>query len=105
MASWGGKELESKLFGGITELHMTINEKEFTEMKSALLATGYTEKNKIFTHSFNPSVYITVSEEKGNPKYSQVKFRLNKAVQEKEIIFSPSMTLKLNGNEGWLILN
>lgn len=105
MASWGGKELESRLFDAITELHMTINQKEFVEMRSALLAAGYTENNKIFTHSFNPAVYITVSEEKGKPKYSKVKFRLTRSVEEKQIIFGPSMTLKLNGDEGWLILN
>ena len=74
-------------------------------MRSALLAAGYTENNKIFTHSFNPAVYITVSEEKGKPKYSKVKFRLTRSVEEKQIIFGPSMTLKLNGDEGWLILN
>ncbi len=105
MASWGGKELESRLFDAIAELHMTINEKEFTNMRSALLASGYAEDNKTFTHSFNPAVYITVSEEKGKPKYSQVNFRLTRAVEQKEIIFSPSMTLKLNGKEGRLILN
>ncbi|MEO5947133.1 MAG: DUF5829 family protein [Chitinophagaceae bacterium] len=105
MANWGGKELESKLYDAITELHLTINAKEFTEMRSALLATGYTENNKIFTHSFNPAVYITILEEKGKPKYSKVKLKLTRSVEEKEIIFSPTMTLKLNGNEGWLILN
>lgn len=104
MVSWGGKELESKLFDAITELHITINKKEFVEIKSALLCMGYAGNDNTFTHSFNPSVNITLSEEKGKPKYSQVKFRLTRSVEEKEIIFSPSMTLKLKGNEGWLIL-
>lgn len=105
MVSWGGKELDSKLFDAITELHMTINQKEFIEIRSALFCMGYTEHNNTFTHSFNPAVYITVTEEKGKPKYSLVKFKLKKAVEEKEIIFSSSLTLKLNGNEGFLILN
>jgi hypothetical protein len=105
MVSWGGKELGSRLFDAITELHMTINQKEFVEIKSALLCMGYAENNNSFTHPFNPAVYITVSEEKGKPKYSQVKFRLTRAVEAKEIIFSPSITLKVNGKEGLLILN
>ncbi|MGB4845294.1 MAG: DUF5829 family protein [Ferruginibacter sp.] len=105
MGSWGGKELESKLFDAITELHITINQKEFVEIRSALLCMGYAENNNKFTHSFNPSVYISVSEEKRKPKYSKVKFRLTRAVEEKGIIFSPSLTLKLNGKEGFLILN
>ncbi len=105
MVSWGGKELESRLFDAITELHMTINQKEFVEIRSALLCMGYAEKNNTFTHSFNPSVYITVTEEKGKPKYSQVKFRLTRTVEGKEIVLSPSLTLKLNGTDGWLLLN
>ncbi|MEO6346425.1 MAG: DUF5829 family protein [Aquaticitalea sp.] len=103
MESWGGKELENKLFRSITELHMTINQQEFKEIKSSLLANGYEENKNVFTHSFNPHVYITVNEETGNPKYSKVKFKLIKPVAIREIVFSPSTTLQLNGDVAWFL--
>ncbi len=56
MESWGGNELNNKLFHSITELHMNINQKEFKEIQSSLLATGYKENKKVFTHSFNPTI-------------------------------------------------
>lgn len=103
MESWGGKDLDNKLFHSITELYMTINKKEFKEIKSSLLATGYKKKRNVFTHSFNPVIYITESEEKGKSKYSKIKFKLNRPVAESEIVFSPRATLKLNGDEAWFI--
>lgn len=105
MGGWGGEPLKTRLFNSITELYMTINQQEFKEIKSALLATGYTENKNIFTHSFNPKIHITVSEEKGKSKYSKVKFKLNSSVANKEIVFSPHATLKLSGKEGWFIFN
>lgn len=105
MESWGGEPLKTKLFNSITELHITINQKEFKEIKSALLAVGYKENKNSFTHSANPSVYITTSEEKVKSKYTKVKFRLNRSVAEKEIVFSPMAKLKLSGTEGWFIFD
>ena len=105
MGDWGGVDLKNKLFNSITELHMTTNQKEFEEIKSSLLATGYQANKNTFTHLFNPTIYINVSEEKGKSKYSEVKFNLNRSITEREIIFSPHATLKLKGNEGWLLLN
>ncbi|MES1223234.1 MAG: hypothetical protein ABUT20_47510 [Bacteroidota bacterium] len=104
MADWGGEDLKNKLFHSISELHINANQKELNDLKSALLATGYSENsNNVFTHSSNPSVYITPGEEKDKPKYSKVKFRLTHSVAEKEIVFSPSATLKLSGNEAWFL--
>jgi len=105
MEGWGAEELKNKLFNSITELHMTINQKEFEEIKSSLLATGYEENKNTFSHLFNPTIYINVREEKRKSKYSEVKFKLNRSVTEREIIFSPHATLKLKGNEGWFLLN
>ncbi|MEP6845439.1 MAG: DUF5829 family protein [Panacibacter sp.] len=105
MSDWGGKELENKLFNSITELHMTINQKEFTEIRSALLATGYIEDNNKFSHEHNPTVFITVSAQEGRSKYSKVKFSLTRSVETKEIVFSPFLTLKLNGSEAQLLIN
>ena len=103
MESWGGKDLDNKLFHSITELYMAINQKEFKEIQTSLLATGYKKNKKLFTHSFNPTVYITVREEKGRPKYSKVKFKLIKAVGKREIVFSRNATLKLDGDAAWFI--
>ncbi len=105
MGSWGGEQLNTKLFNSITELHMTINQQEFKEIKSALLSIGYEEKKNNFTHVVNPPIFITISEEKTRSKYSQVKFKLNNSIAEKEIVFSSKTTLKLSGNEAWLIFN
>jgi hypothetical protein len=105
MASWGGEPLKDRLFHSITELYLTLNEQEFKELKSALLAVGYEEMKNNFTHPTNPAVYITRSEEKGQPKYSKVKLRLNSSVPEKEIVFSPKASLKLSGNEGWFVFH
>lgn len=104
MESWGGKDLENKLFESITELHMTINEKEFTEIRSALLASGYAEEKNNFSHPFNPKIIITVTEEKGNPKYSKVKFKLTRDIASKNIVLSPTIKFNLNEKEGWLLL-
>ncbi len=105
MGDWGGEPLKSRLFNSITELHMTINQQEFKEIKSALLAVGYKENKNSFTHSANPSIYITTSEEKVKSKYTKVKFRLNRSIAEKEIVFSPMAKLKLSGTEGWFIFD
>ncbi|HEV8080016.1 MAG TPA: hypothetical protein VGP43_04840 [Chitinophagaceae bacterium] len=105
MTAWGGKKLETKLFHSITELHMTLNQKEFKEIKSSLLATGYRGNKNNFTHPFNPKIYITVNEQKGKSKYSKVKFKLTKAVSKREIVFSPNAALKLSGKEGWFLFN
>lgn len=105
MADWGGEQLKNRLFHSIEELYMRINPNEFKEIRSALLAMDYSENNNTFTHPFNPTIFITVSEEKGKPKYSKVKFKLNNSVQEKVIEYSPKATLKLSGKEGWLLLN
>lgn len=105
MGDWGGDPLKSRLFNSITELYMTINQKEFKEIKSALLAVGYKENNNNFTHASNPPVYITISEENTKSKYSKVKFKLNRSIAEKEIVFSPMAKLKLSGTEGWFVFN
>jgi hypothetical protein len=105
MSSWGGEELENRLFHSITELHLSINQKEFTEIRSALLATGYKEENNKFIQENNPTVFINVTEEKGKSKYSKVKFSLTKNFGSKDIVFSPLLTLKLNGTEAELLIN
>jgi Family of unknown function (DUF5829) len=105
MEGWGAEDLKNKLFNSITELYMTINRQEYKEIRSALLATGYTEDKNIFSHPFNPKIYVTLSEEKGRSKYSRIKFSLNNSVENKEIVFSRHATLKLNGKEGWFIFN
>jgi len=105
MSDWGGKELENKLFNSITELYITINQKEFTEIRSALLATGYKEENNKFSNRNNPTVFITTTEEKGKSKYSKIKFSLTHSVETKEIVFSPFLTLKLNGSEAEFLIN
>jgi len=105
MADWGGKELHSRLFHSITALYMTLNKKEFIEIRSSLLATGYRQNGNTFTHAKNPPVFITVSEATGQSKYSKVKFRLTRATATKEIIFSPMLGLKLHGIEGELLIN
>ena len=105
MGDWGGEELKKRLFNSITELYMTLNQKEYKEIRSALLAVGYKERKNIFTHSHNPSVYISLSEEKGKSKYSKVRFSLTKSIDKKEIVFSPHATLQLNGKEGIFIFN
>jgi Family of unknown function (DUF5829) len=105
MGSWGGEPLKAMLFNSITELYMTINQQEYKEIKSALLSTGYTESQNIFTHTFNPKIYISVSEEKGKSKYSKVKFKLSSPVADKEIVFGPNTTLRLSGEEGWFIFD
>ena len=105
LGDWGGEPLKTRLFNSITELYMTVNQQEFKEIRSALLSTGYTEDNNIFTHSFNPKIYISKSEEKGKSKYSKVKFKLNSPVAERVIVFGPTAILKLNGEEGWFIFN
>lgn len=105
MEGWAGEELKRKLFHSIEELHMTMNQNEFKEIRSALLAIGYQENEDTFTHAYNPVVYVTLSEDSDRPKYSKVKFRINDAALEKEIIFSPRMMLKLRAGEGWLVLN
>lgn len=105
MEGWGAEDLKNKLFNSITELYMTINQQEFKEIRSALLATGYIADKNVFSHPFNPKIYVTLSEEKGRAKYSKVKFSLNNSVKNKEIVFSSHATLKLNGKEGWFIFN
>lgn len=105
MESWGEEPLKSRLFNSITELYMIINKQEFIEIRSALLSVGYNENKNNFTHVSNPSIYITISEEKGKSKYSKVKFKLNRSIAEKEIVFSPMAKLKLSGDEGWLEFN
>jgi len=105
MEGWGGDALVNKLFYSLDELHMAVNSVEFIEIRSALLPIGYTESDGTFTHRYNPTIYITTSEDKTRPKYSKVKFRLNSASLEKEIVFSPHATLKLRGDEGWFIFN
>lgn len=105
MGDWGGEQLKSKLFNSITELYMTINQQEFIEIKSALLAIGYEEKENNFTHASNPPIFITINEEKGKSKYTKVKFKLNSSIIEKEIVFSPKATLKLSGSDAWFIFN
>ena len=105
MGDWGGEPLKTRLFNSITELHMTINQQEFKEIKSALLAVGYKENKNSFTHSANPSIYITISEGKVKSKYTKVKFRLNRSIAEKEIVFGPMAKLKLSGTEGWFVFD
>ena len=105
MEGWGGDALKDKLFYSLDELHMTVNAVEFIEIKSALLSIGYTESENTFTHRYNPTIYIVLSEDNTRPKYSKVKFRLNSSSLEKEIVFSPHATLKLRGNEAWFIFN
>lgn len=105
MEDWGGEELKNRLFNSITELQMAINPQEFKEIRTALLTTGYEENNDHFTHAFNPPIYITTSEKKGKSKYTKVKFKLNRSIPEKEIVFSPKATLKLSGTEAWFLFN
>jgi hypothetical protein len=105
MGDWGGDPLKTRLFNSITELYMTVNQQEFKEIKSALLAVGYEENKNSFTHSANPPIYVTISEENVKSKYSKVKFKLNRSIAEKEIIFSPMAKLKLSGTEGWFVFN
>ncbi|MES1217656.1 MAG: DUF5829 family protein [Bacteroidota bacterium] len=105
MGDWGGEPLKNRLFNSITELYMTINQQEFKEIRSALLAVGYEENKNSFTHPSNPPIYISISEENSKPKYSKVKFKLNRSVAEKEIFFSPMATLRLSGYEGWFVFN
>ena len=105
MNDWGGEPLKSRLFNSITELYMTINKQEFKEIESSLLAVGYRESKNNFTHPSKPAIYISISEENTGSKYSKVKFKLNRSVAEKEIIFSPIAKLKLSGNEGWFVFN
>jgi hypothetical protein len=105
MGSWGGEELRERLFNSITALYMTINQQEYKEIKSALLAIGYKETKNTFKHSSNPPIYLTISEEKGKSKYSKVKFSLTKATEKKEIVFSQHATLQLSGKEGLFIFN
>lgn len=105
MLDWGGEELETKLFHSITELYMTINQQEYKEIKSALLAVGYVENRNTFTHIANPPIYISISEENTKSKYSKVKVKLNHTISEKEIVFSPLAKLMLSGDEGWFIFN
>lgn len=105
MGGWGGKELKERLFNSIKELYITINQKEYKEIKSALLAVGYKETKNTFTHLKNPSIYVTISEQKGRAKYSKVKFSLTRLTEKKEIVISPHATLQLNGKEGSFIFN
>lgn len=84
---------------------MTINQQEFKEIRFALLAAGYEENKNSFTYASNLSIYITISEENSKSKYSKVKFKLNRSIAEKEIVFSPMAKLKLSGNEGWFVFN
>ncbi|RZK26049.1 MAG: hypothetical protein EOO43_03910 [Flavobacterium sp.] len=103
MGDWGGEPLKSRLFHSITALYMTINQQELKEIKSVLRATGYTEANNIFTHSFNPTIYITVNDAKVSSKYSKVKFKLTRSVVKQEIKFGANTALKLDGKEAWFI--
>lgn len=103
MEDWGGEPLKTRLFNSITELHMTVNQQEFKEINSALLAVGYEKSKNAFTHASNPSVYVSISEGNPKPKYSKVKFRLNQSVKESEIIFSSVAKLKLSGYEAWFV--
>ncbi len=105
MESWGEEPLKTRLFNSITELYMTINKQEFKEISSALLAVGYTENKNSFNHASNPTIYITISEEDTKSKYTKVKLKLNHPIAEKEIVFSPMVKLKLEGNVGWLEFN
>jgi len=105
MGDWGGEPLKNRLFNSITELYLTINQQEFKEIRSALLAVGYEENKNSFTHASNPPIYISISEENSKPKYSKVKFKLNRSIAEKEIVFSPMAKLRLNGDEGWFVFN
>lgn len=105
MRDWGGEPLKTRLFNSITELYMTINQQEFKEIKSALLAVGYKENKNSFTHSANPSIYVTTSEEKVKSKYTKVKFRLSRSMAEKEIVFGPMAKLKISGTEGWFVFD
>jgi hypothetical protein len=105
MGDWGGEPLKTRLFNSISELYMTINQREFKEIKSALLAVGYEENQNRFTHSANPPIYVTINEENQKSKYSKVKFKLNRSVADKEIVFSPMAKLKLSGTEGWFVFN
>lgn len=103
MNGWGGEGLKNKLFNSITELHMSINEKELIDVNSALLAMGYKRNKNNFSHPINPGVYINVTEEKGKSKYSKVRFKLNRSVPDKEIVFSPIATLQLKDDDGWFL--
>lgn len=105
MGDWGGEPLKTRLFNSITELYVTINQQEFKEIKSALLAVGYEENKNSFTHPSNPPIYITISEENIKSKYSKVKFKLNRSIADKEIVFSPIAKLKLSGTEGWFVFS
>ena len=105
MRDWGGEPLKTRLFNSISELYMTINQQEFKEIKSALLAVGYVENKNRFTHSANPPIYVTINEETQKSKYSKVKLKLNRSVADKEIVFSPMAKLKLSGTEGWFVFN
>lgn len=105
MESWGEEPLKSRLFNSITELHMTMNEQEFKEIRSALLAVGYAENENRFTLTANASIYITISEDNATSKYNKVKFNLTRSITQKEIVLSPMAKLELSGDEAWLILN
>ncbi len=105
MGDWGGEPLKTRLFNSIAELHITINQREFKEIESALLSVGYNENKNNFTHASNPAIHITTTEEKTKSKYSKIKFKLNRSTGEKEIIFSPTLKLNLSGVDGWLIFN
>ncbi len=101
MKDWGGETLNSRLFNSITALYMTINAQEYKEIKSALTAVGYEEKDKLFTHTSNPPIYISISEQIKKSKYDKVKFKLNHSISEKEIVFGPMAKLMLKDDEAW----
>lgn len=103
MGDWGGEPLKTRLFNSITELYMTINQQEYKEIKSALLAVGYEENNNKFTQASKPSIFIKISEKNTKSKYSKVKFKLSRSIAEKEIVFGPMATLNLSGTEGWFV--
>ena len=105
MSDWAGEEGSGKLFKSITELYLNIDQKEFIEIRSALLATGYKEEENKFIHTNNPTVFINKTENNSIPKYSKIKLSLTKNIAPKEIVFSPQLSLKLNGYEAELLMN
>ena len=105
MGDWGGEPLKTRLFNSITELYITINQQEFKEIQSALLAVGYNENKSNFSHASNPAIYITTQKENTKSKYTKIKFKLNRSIGEKEIVFSQVAKLKLSGGEGWFLFD
>jgi hypothetical protein len=84
MNSWD-KNSQSKLFKKIKALHVQLTKQEFAEMESALYTMGYTKETNGFFHSFNSSVYYTITETNVVPKYTKIEIELAERSEERII--------------------